>query len=188
LPSDLGRFLAGYAPDDVQMVEWGAEGNPGPLRVAGYLSRELPPLPYVTSVRAVVSRGDLVLVMRNRDGVHILPGGQREPGETLVQTLEREVLEEAGWTIDVRGRIGFLHFRHLGPRPPGPARGVPALYPDFAQVEFLAEALASRPGARMPGDHELESSFKTIAEALELGSGLARRLFLEEANRVRDGG
>jgi 8-oxo-dGTP pyrophosphatase MutT (NUDIX family) len=110
LPSDLGRFLAGYAPDDVQMVEWGAEGNPGPLRVAGYLSRELPPLPYVTSVRAVVSRGDLVLVMRNRDGVHVLPGGQREPGETLVQTLEREVLEEAGWTIDVRVGSGFCTF------------------------------------------------------------------------------
>ena len=159
-----------------------------PLRVAGYLSRELPPLPYVTSVRAVVLRGDRVLVMRNRNEVHVLPGGQREPGETLVQTLGREVLEEAGWTIEVRGRIGFVHFRHLGPRPPGPAQGVPALYPDFAQVVFLAEALACRPEARRPGDYEIESSFKTIAEALELGSGLAGRLFLKKANRVRDVG
>jgi 8-oxo-dGTP pyrophosphatase MutT (NUDIX family) len=170
------------------MAEWGTEGNPVPLRVAAYLSGELPPLPYVTSVRAVVLRGDRVLVMRNRDGVHVLPGGQLEPGETLVQTLEREMLEEAGWTIDVRGRIGFLHFRHLGPRPPGPAQGVPALYPDFAQAVLLAEALAFKPEARLPGDYEIESAFKTIAEALELGSGLAGRLFLEKANRVRDGG
>ena len=50
-----------------------------------------------------------VLGMRNRDEVHVLPGGRRERGETLVETLKREVLKEADWTVEVKGAIGFLY-------------------------------------------------------------------------------
>src|SRR5215204_4568650 len=101
MPSDLDAFLARHEADAVQIVAWGTAASPIPLRIAGYLSEELPPLEYVTSVRGVVFRGNRVLVMRNRDEVHVLPGGQREGGETLVETLQREVLEEAGWTVEV---------------------------------------------------------------------------------------
>ena len=105
----------------------------------------MPPLEYVTSVRGVVFRGNRVLVMRNRDEVHILPGGRREDGETLVETLVREVLEEAGWTLKVKEVLGFLHLRHLGPKPVGSHQGFPYLYPDFVHVVFLSDAVEHRP-------------------------------------------
>src|SRR5215210_7372565 len=115
MPFDLDAFLARHEPGGVQTVEWGTAASPIPLRIAGYLSQELPPLEYVASVRGVVFCRDRVLVMRNRDEVHVLPGGQREGDETLVETLQREVLEEAGWTVEVGGMLGFLHLRHLVP-------------------------------------------------------------------------
>jgi 8-oxo-dGTP pyrophosphatase MutT (NUDIX family) len=162
--------------------------SPIPLRIAGYLSEELPPLEYVTSVRGVVFREDRVLVMRNRDEVHVLPGGRREGGETLIETLEREVLEEAGWTLEVREMLGFLHLHHLGPKPVGSPQGFPYLYPDFTQVVFLADALDYRPEARFPDDYEVEAALRTVAGAREPGAVLAGRLFLEEAIRLRSRG
>jgi 8-oxo-dGTP pyrophosphatase MutT (NUDIX family) len=186
VPSGLERFLAGHSPGAVQTVEWGTAARPLPLRIAGYLGKELPPLEYVASVRGVVFREDRVLVMRNRVEVHVLPGGRREHDETLIQTLEREVLEEAGWIVDAKDTLGFLHLRHLGPKPP--SSGFPDQYPDFAQAVFLADAVAYRPEARLPDDYEVEAVFRTVSEARELGAVLAGRLFLENAVRLRGGG
>jgi len=185
--SELDRFLARHRPDAVQVVEWGTAASPIPLRIAGYLSQELPPLEYITSVRGVVFCEDRVLVMRNRDEVHVLPGGRREDGETLVDTLKRELLEEAGWTLDVKEMLGFLHLRHLGPKPVGSPPGIPSLYPDFAHVVYLADAVEHKPGARLPSDYEVEAALRTVSEARELGAVLAGRLFLEEAVRCRSG-
>jgi len=186
--SDLDAFLARHEPGGVQTVEWGTAASPIPLRIAGYLSQELPPLEYVASVRGVVFCRDRVLVMRNRDGVHVLPGGQREGDETLVETLQREVLEEAGWTVEVGGMLGFLHLRHLGLKPPDSSPGISYLYPDFAQVVFLAEAVDHKPEARLPDDYEFEAAFRTAPEARNVGAVLAGRPFLEEALRLRGGG
>ena len=48
-----------------------------------------------------------------------MPGGQREPGETLEEALRREVREESGWLIDSVSILGFIHLEHLGPKPSG---------------------------------------------------------------------
>lgn len=48
--------------------------------------------------------GDKILLMRYRYGdadVFNLPGGNTDPGETLVQTLQRELVEELGIEIAV---------------------------------------------------------------------------------------
>ena len=70
-----------------------------PLRITSYFTDELPPLEHISSVRCIVFRDDMVLVVREGEEAHVVPGGRREPGETLMQTLERELLEETGWTV-----------------------------------------------------------------------------------------
>ncbi len=70
------------------------------------------------SAKALVSRGGSLLVTVNRDGqglFHLLPGGGQRLGETLVDTVRREVLEETGWIVEpgglvlVRDYIGSNH-------------------------------------------------------------------------------
>ena len=59
-----------------------------------------------TAARAVILRGEDLLVVRIRteEGEFmVLPGGGQNHGETLMQTVVREVREELGLTITVTG-------------------------------------------------------------------------------------
>ena len=85
---DLAVFLSCHAPEAREEVTWGEMR----LQRACYLCGELPPLEYVTSVRGIVLRDTEVMVMTNPDETHIFPGGRRELGESLEETLRREVL------------------------------------------------------------------------------------------------
>lgn len=179
MTSGLDAFLSRRTYVLEERTVWGTREHPTPLRARVYLGEEPPPLDTVTSVRGVVLKGGEVLVMRNLDEIHVLPGGQREAGETLSETLEREVLEEAGWRVDVGEMLGFIHFRHLGPKPPG----FPYLYPDFAQVIRRAEAVKHAPELRVPDGYEIEAAFRSVAEAKAMDVAPTGRLFLEAALR-----
>ncbi len=129
------EFLAGKQPAAEENVTWG-EGA-FVLRVAAYRTPEMPPPRLVTSVRALLFCNDSILVIRDaEESFHILPGGRREDGEKIEETLEREVLEETGWSFQDPRLRGLLHYHHLGPRPPA----YPYPYPDFVQLVFVAEA------------------------------------------------
>ncbi len=152
-----------------------------PLRVTSYLVDAQPPLSYVTSVRALVFKGDAIVVIRDPTGHHVIPGGRREEGETLAETLQREVLEETGWTLSDWSLLGVMHFRHLAPKP----EGYPYPYPDFLQLIYRAEAGRFVPGAQAPSEWELGCELRPIREARLLDLTPSQLLFLEAALALR---
>src|SRR5919204_4236501 len=173
----LEELLARHTPVDEGEAEW-----PGGvrLRIRGYLTDETPPLDYVSSVRAVVLRGDEVLVFHDRGGrPHLLPGGRREGGEPVEATLRREVREETGWEIAALRPLGFIHFRHLTPMPPGYGHA----YPDFLQLVYAAEAAHHTPDAPIVDEWVVASALRPIDEARRLGIERGELLFLEAALR-----
>lgn len=160
-------------PDAEDEDTWGALR----LRVHTYLTEQFPPLELVTSVRAVVLRGAEVLVVRDPTRQHVLPGGRREPAETLEQTLRREVLEETGWELGPPHLIGVIHFRHLTDRPPDYAYP----YPDFLQLAYAVEAVRHVPLAQVSGDYELEARLCPLPEVEHLALRRGERVLLQAA-------
>lgn len=159
MDSDLASFLGHSTPIVTEPVTWSSGFR---FSVAAYLSEEPPPPAFVSSVRAVVRRGAEVLVQHDQDGCHILPGGQRKPGETFAATLDREIREETGWSLRATSVLGFLHNHHLEPRPPN----YPYPYPDFLQVVFVGRASTFSPAARLDDGYEIASTFLPVAAAL----------------------
>lgn len=133
MSQNLKSFLEGLEPTFEDVFDW-----PDGIRLRGrsYLTRLEPPAEYVSSVRAVVTRNNDVLVVTNANISHILPGGRLEPGESHESALRRELIEETGWEVERIEPIGFLHYRHLTPKPPDYRYP----YPDFVQRVFTATA------------------------------------------------
>jgi ADP-ribose pyrophosphatase YjhB (NUDIX family) len=174
----LLEFFSAYTPVSETRAVWG--GGTIHLRITSYFAEALPPLEYVSSVRCIVFRGDQVLVVREGEQAHVVPGGRRERGETLAQTLERELLEETGWTIAEPRQIGVVWLHHLSPRPPSLAAYSPH-YPDFLWIIYIAEAAQERPDALLPGNPEGIAGFVPLADVDAFPLGAESRLFLERA-------
>jgi 8-oxo-dGTP pyrophosphatase MutT (NUDIX family) len=170
---DLAQFLARHLPLATETTVWREEQMP--LRITTYLGSEPPPLEYVTSVRCLVRRGESVLVVRDPVDGPILPGGRREPGESLERTLARELWEETGCELADISMLGFLHFQHLSPKP----EGYPYPYPDFLQIVYTATATRFVPEARSAVDRGLELLFLPASELFALPLPASQRVFLE---------
>lgn len=178
--SDLAVFLAGKVALVEEDAVWG--GGTLPLRITYYLTEEHPPPAHVTSVRAVVLRGDSVLVVRDaEDSFHVVSGGRREEGEDLEETLRREVLEETGWTLAEFSLLAVTHFHHLAPKP----AGYPYPHPDFLQIIYVARAGSFRPEARRSGEYEVESGFRALDEVEALALEQSQQLLLRAALQHR---
>jgi 8-oxo-dGTP pyrophosphatase MutT (NUDIX family) len=170
----LTHFLQQHTPIVEESAVWG--NGTTPLAIKSYLSQDLPPLDFVTSVRAVVIRDDDVLVVRDPGGYHIIPGGQREADETLLQTLQRELQEETGWSLSNIRLIGFKHFHYLGPR-----LATFPIYPDFLQIIYSAKPEAFHPQAQEQNGYELEAGFRPQSELTTLDLKASDHAFLDAA-------
>jgi ADP-ribose pyrophosphatase YjhB (NUDIX family) len=62
----------------------------------------------VVAVTAFIqdTAGRLLMIRRTDNDLYAIPGGAQEIGETIAQTVVREVREETGITADVTGLIG----------------------------------------------------------------------------------
>ncbi len=62
----------------------------------------------VVAVTAFVqdAAGRLLMILRTDNDLYAIPGGAQEVGETIAQTVVREVNEETGITVEVTGLIG----------------------------------------------------------------------------------
>lgn len=88
------------------------------MDISSYFTERLPPMDLVTSVRAIVRKGDAVLAFDDLSGTHVVPGGRLEPDESPIAALTRELREEVGLTaIGEPTLIGLLHLHHVTPRP-----------------------------------------------------------------------
>lgn len=106
-----------------------------------------------------------VMVVRDTEGLHILPGGRVDDGEELLDALAREILEETGWSIGCEPRVvAMFHFRIHTPKP---AR-YPYPYPDFLQSIYRAEADRRLPEAMEVGGYELGAEFRPRPEVDQL--------------------
>ena len=77
--------------------------------------------PQLAVSAAIFRDGKMLIVRRARapaHGLFTLPGGRVEPGETLVEAVVREVMEETALTIEA---VGLAGYREMMPRDAGGA-------------------------------------------------------------------
>ncbi len=76
--------------------------------------------------------GRILLLKYERDGevLYLFPGGGHEPGETLAENAQREVLEETGLTVEA-GRLLAVHEHQ-------PSKGIEI--PDDIQSIYVGDA------------------------------------------------
>ena len=67
----------------------------------------------ITVAAALLRQEGRFLVSQRRNGLWEFPGGKREPGEDLPQTLAREMMEELGVVVRVKEKFGIV--RHSYP-------------------------------------------------------------------------
>jgi 8-oxo-dGTP pyrophosphatase MutT (NUDIX family) len=159
---DIAACLAGSRFLTSEKTAWG--GGAFPLEIAAYAGTDiLPPVRLVSSVRCIIVQNYEVLVMQNKDGRHIIPGGRCEPGEAHLATLKRELLEETGLVVSAPKMIGFMHLKHLAPKP----KDFPYPYPHFFHPVYIAREFTRAPNWQRAADEvEFDHCFTSIALAL----------------------
>ncbi len=151
----LDRYLCDFNSGAQDDAAW-ADGSVKFL-ISCAVGVDRPPETMITSVRCVVTSADNseVLVVEDPTAKHILPGGRREPGETIEETVRREVQEETGYGLGDIELIGVMHFKHLTRKPPDYSYP----YPHFFHLVYTAHSTYYDDMAREKGGYEIGAEF-----------------------------
>ena len=183
MDKDLEQYLSTGTKLGSIDVMWG-EGTM-PVKITTYLSDAMAPEQYISSARSIVVKDNSVLVVSQENGHHyILPGGRLEPGESPLDALHREILEETGWTISDLKHIGFMHLHYLFSKPDG----FKYPYPDSIWSIFISEALEYKSEMIIPDDWVDDSEFRDIIEVKQLPLDKGELLLLDQALKIRESG
>jgi 8-oxo-dGTP pyrophosphatase MutT (NUDIX family) len=175
---DLNRFLQGQTAVSTTHPTWQWQTYTLSLCEQTYLCPTLPPDELISSARVILLRGDEVMVIQDHQNKpYIIPGGRREPGETILQTLHREIGEETGWTVRDTAVIGFTHFQHLTPRPDG----YPYPHPHFFWAIFAAQADQYDPTRLKDDFYVASANFHPIRDVLTWQLGYGQHELLQTA-------
>ena len=130
----------------------------------------------VPSVTAIVpnERGELLLVHKTDNDLWALPGGAMDVGESMADTVVREVKEETGIDVQVTGVVGiYTNPNHVMAYDDGEVRqqcsicftnrmlgGQPATSIETSEVQFVAperlDELNIHPSMRLRINHYLQ--------------------------------
>jgi 8-oxo-dGTP pyrophosphatase MutT (NUDIX family) len=151
-PNDDARYQAVLSASARLSALISGESSSEILRQFQDNAFQLSALPSAEAV--VVQNSQLLLIQRNDDSLWALPGGITDPGETLAESAQRELWEEAGIYGRVRQLLGIFDSRlwHSEKRI------------HFYHAVFLIEAAHKKPdpgpevlGARYFAEDELPS-------------------------------
>ncbi len=89
----------------------------GPIDGQFELLGDMPEDRLISNVRIVPFVGENVVVLKMDDGEWNHPGGTREPGESLLETARRELIEEAGARLISLNPFGVFRCRSFADEP-----------------------------------------------------------------------
>jgi ADP-ribose pyrophosphatase YjhB (NUDIX family) len=159
LEKSLEDFLVENESKSTESVSW--RGGQIQLLLSSYVTEASPPDHLSTSGRCIILGGSKVLVMENPGGMHILPGGRREAGESILEATIREVAEETGLTVEPMAQLGILVFRHQTPKPTIYAYP----YPVFINAVYLAR-VEVQPEINVSDTYEMSAAFVDCDDVL----------------------
>ena len=111
----------------------------GPTRARFIQLDEPPPADKISNINIVPRIGDQWALLQHKNGKWDIAGGTLEPGETYLQTIKRELIEEAGAKLLSFRLIGAWHCHSLAEKPYRPHLPFPEQYRlvGVGQIEII---------------------------------------------------